>query len=92
MDAWVIATMPMIVFNKRKTTDPTLNTILNRLECSDNPERCYEYSDRIGKSLRSYSRYKQTILNNLNDMFQKCIMARIFENEISSKLMEMANV
>jgi len=92
MDAWVVAAMPICIFNKRNKDESTFNKILANLECFNNPETCYEFSDRIGKSPRSYYQYKQTIFNNVKIMLQKCVMAQTFYSSFLNVITEMNNV
>lgn len=92
LDAWVVVTMPLTDFRKDQI-DQNLLTILNgKLECTLNPEQCFDYSDKIGKSLRSYKNYSTTIKNNLQDTYKRCTMAQIFRDNFSKTLMRLANV
>lgn len=91
LDAWVVATMPMADF-KSDRIDPNLITILNsKLECTPNPEQCFDYSDKIGKSLKSYRNYKKTIQANLDMMYTRCVMANTFKENFSKTLMRLTN-
>ena len=92
LDAWVVATMPLTDFRKDQI-DQNLLTILNgKLECTLNPEQCFDYSDKIGKSRRSYKNYSTTIKKNLQDMYTRCTMAQILRDNFSKTLMRLANV
>lgn len=85
MDAWIVGSMPMADFGKHQH-DHGLLEALEHLECLRNPEICFSYTSKLGKSLRSYRNYEPTFRANLSRLAKRCVMAATFMHDLTSAL------